>query len=238
MAFSGGWSRRHFYSEPIYDKLHVVGPEHSDRETADPNPVWDAPGDLDVTPEYMSEYPDADWLWADTPGVSIDMTPDSHDTYGGTVLNAPDQGAAREATYAAPQVQEYRERYLAYRFEDIAESPVSDASLRRGLTADPLNNPDGFRRGWVEQNTVDRKFMIGERFHDRRLNTVNTATVGEDGPPVPSTSGNPFRAMARAITDVAQKPMIRREPPPPDVDIVSDGSEDLYADENPNWVVG
>lgn len=237
MAFTGGWTRRQFYVEPL-EKLHTVGAEHSDRATQDPNPVWDAPGDLDVTPEWMADYPDADWLHADTPGISIDMTPDSHDTYGGPVATAPDQGAADESVYAAPIVQDYRERYLAARFEGLSESPVADAALRRGLTADPINNPEGFRFGWVEQNFVDRKFMIGERFHDRRLNTANTAYDGGDGNPVPSTSGNPFRVLARAITDVAQKPMIRREPPPPDVDIVSDGSETLYDDGMPNWVVG
>lgn len=235
--FTGGWTRRKTYAEPLSDKLHVVGMEHADRSTADPNPVWDAPGNLDQTPEWMADYPDADWLHADTPGVALDMTPDTHDTYAGSAMTAPDQGASRERNYEPPVVQEYRERYLAERFEGLAESTVSNDALRRGLNADPINNPQGFRRGWVEQTFVDRKFMIGERFHDRRLVQVNTAYDGGDGPPVESTSGNPFRVLARAITNVAQKPMIRREPVPVDTSEVTDGSEDTY-DAYDNWVAG
>lgn len=226
--FTGGWRAKQFYTDPD-EKLHTAGAVHV-ADSKDPNPTWIAPGDLDQTPEYVSgDYPeDPDWLFADTPGVVLDQT--NYETHEApqSPLTAPDEGASRGGAFAPPVFQASDERYLSTRFEGLGESPVPTEALRRGLNGDPLNNPDGFRRGWVEQTLVDRKMYDPTRVHDRRLLQPNTATVDADQPSQPVPFGNPFASLARMITNVNQRPMIRREPPPIDQSIVTDGSEDIY----------
>lgn len=238
MPFTGGWRAKQFSVDP-YEKLHTAGADHvADRQ--DPNPTWDAPGDLDQVPPYLSgEYPEnPDWLYADTPGITLDNTDYMSHEAPDSPMTAPDEGASREALYEPPQLQAHDERYLSTRFEGLGSSPVSDAQLRRGLNADPINNPEGFRLGWVEQTMVDRKMYDPERIHDRRLNLVNTADVVADQPGQPVPWGNPFPALGRMITSVAQKPMVRREPPPIDESIVTDGSDDMYDAHETDWVAG
>ena len=237
MAFTGAWRARQFSVDP-YEKLHTAGADHV-ADARDPNPVWVAPGDLAQVPGYISEdYPEPEFLFADTPGVWIDQTDyESHDAPASPMV-APDEGAALEALFEPPVLQASDERYLSARFEGLDTSPVSDAALRRGLNADPINNPDGFRRGWVQQTFVDRKMRDPERIHDRRLNLPNTADLVADQPGQPVPFGNPFSALARAITSVSQKPMIRREPPPIDESVVTDGSEDTYDATETQWVAG
>lgn len=238
MAFTGAWRQKQFSVDPL-EKLHTVGAEHIE-DRNDPNPTWESPGDLDQVPEYISgEYPeDPDWLFADTPGVVLDVT--DYDTHEAprSPRTAPDEGASRENNFAPPVLQARDERYLSTRFEGLASSPVSDAALRRGLNADPINNPDGFRLGWVEQTMVDRKMYDPERVHDRRLLTPNTAAVDVNQPGQPVPWGNPFASLARAITNVNQRPMIRREPPPIDQSEISDGSEETYDAHETDWVAG
>ncbi len=238
MTFTGAWRARQFSVDP-YERLHTAGADHV-ADSKDPNPTWIAPGDLDQVPEYVSgDYPeDPDWLFADTPGVWVDATNyESHEAPDSPMV-APDEGAARQAGFAPPVLQSYDERYLGVRFEGIDKSPVNDAQLRRGLNADPINNPEGFRLGWVEQNFVDRKMYDPERIHDRRLNLPNTADVVANQPGQPVPFGNPFAGLARAITSVSQRPMIRREPPPIDESVVDDGSENTYDATETDWVVG
>jgi|SRR5688572_6470955 len=238
MTFTGAW-RAHQFSVDPDEKLHTAGADHV-ADAKDPNPTWNTPGNLDQTPEYVSEdYPDADWFHADTPGVWLDNTDYASHEAPDSAMTAMDEGASAEAMFEPPVLQSHDERYLSTRFEGLAESPVSTEALRRGLNGDPLNNPDGFRRGWVEQHVVDRKMYDPERVHDRRLNLVNTADVVANQPGQPVPFGNPFAAMARAITNVNQTPMIRRQPPPISESIETDGSEDTYdADTYPDWVAG
>lgn len=238
MAFTGAWRQRAMTVDP-YEKLHTAGSDHI-RDATDPNPTWEAPGDLaSGVPDFVedSEHPDMYWLVADTPGVYIDVTDyESHEAPDSPMV-APDQGASRQGAYGPPVMQSHDERYLSTRFEGLSTSPVSDEARRRGLNADPLNNPEGFRWGWVEQYTVDRKFYQGERVHDRRLNLPNTAFEDTGQPAQPGSFGNPFASLARIITSVNQKPMIRRQPPTIDETIVTDGSEDTY-EAYPDWVAG
>lgn len=237
MTFTGGWRARQFSVDP-YEKLHTSGADHV-KDSLDPNPTWITPGNLDQTPEYISEdYPEPDYFFAETNGVTIDNTDYMSHEAPRSPMTAPDEGAARDGLFEPPLLQAHDERYLSARFEGLQTSPVNDAQLRRGLNADPMNNPDGFRFGWVEQNFVDRKLYDPERIHDRRLNLVNTADLVMDQPAQPTPWGNPFAGMARAITSVSQKPMIRRTPPPVDESVVTDGSEDTYDAHETDWVVG
>ena len=57
---------------------------------------------------------------------------------------------------------------------------------------------------------------------------------------VPSTSGSPFATLARSITNISQRPQIRREPPSISESLLDDGSDEGYAyDSQPgDWVAG
>ncbi len=238
MTFTGAWRQKQMTAD-AYERLHTAGADHV-RDSTDPNPSWELPGDLTTgVPEFMedSEHPDIGWLVIDTQGVSSDVTDyQSHDAADSPRV-APDEGASRQGAYASPVMQSYDERYLSTRFEGLATSPVSDESRRRGMNADALNNPEGFRLGWVEQSLIDRKFYQGERVHDRRLVSPNTAYSGTGQPMQPVPFGNPFASFARIITSANQKPLLRRQPPTIDETIVTDGSEDTY-DAYPDWVAG
>jgi hypothetical protein len=86
---------------------------------------------------------------------------------------------------------------------------------------------------------VDRKMYDAERMTDERLITANTAT-GIDDQPVPANPGaynTPFSSLARILTTVNQKPMMRRQPPAMDQSVITDGAEDLY-DAESDWVIG
>ncbi len=254
MAFTGGWLNRQFSVDPD-QRLHTADNAHSQRGHApDPNPTWELSIDPDQTPEYLQEYPDMDWLVADTPGIVLDATPSDHNIGSGTralpddvssqtvayAQSSVDYGADHKHTFNPPPFQDHTTRYLSARFEGVGSYGPSDEALKRGLNSLPENNPEGFRRGWVEQQFVDRKMYDPERVHDRRLVQPNVATVGTNQP-VPADAGpynSPFASLARILTSVNQRPMVRREPPPISESVVTDGTEDMYDATSGDWVAG
>ena len=254
MAFSNAWLSRQFSVDPD-ERLHTADEAHSRRgHGQDPNPSWEMTVDPDQTPEYLADYPEMDWLVADTPGFVLDTTPVDHNDGAGVkpyandvasqsgayAASSNDRGSDEKHVFNVPPFQDATTRYVSSRFEGIGTYGVSDTALKRGLNSLPENNPDGFRRGWVEQQFVDRKMYDPERIHDRRLNTLNVAAVATDQP-VPEDAGNynsPFSSLARMMRTVNQKPMIRREPPPISESVVTDGEEDMYDATSGEWVVG
>ena len=94
---------------------------------------------------------------------------------------------------------------------------VSNTALRRGMNSLPENNPDGFPVGQAQVNdfAVFRKFAVGQRRHDRRVVTPNTAAAVSNVP-TPDRGNlltSPFDSLARPFQRVFQKPELRREPP-------------------------
>jgi hypothetical protein len=153
-------------------------------------------------------------------------------------VHSSDYGASRNQNHAQPGLQFSRERYASQRFEVPVDTATNVVALQRGLNGLAENNPDGFRQGFDFVPYVDRKFEIGQRFHDAHVAEVNTAAVIKNLP-VPPNAGpynSPFNFLARAITR-SPVPMVRRDPPPIDAPVVSDGSENLYAAHS-DWVVG
>lgn len=242
--FGSAWREKAFTVEPD-QRLHVADPAHS-MPSEDPNKVWGAPAELanDQTPEFM--YSDdmlaGDWV-ADNTGMVFSAEPYAH-TYGNDTSVTPglvdtaaanaaiagrDTGTDYENNYVPPPVQDYTTQYISKRFEGIDSTPVNTVALQRGLNSLPENNPEGFRRGWVEQTFVDRKFQIGERTHDRRWVTPNTAYAETNQPAVPGPYGTPFDTLSRGITNISQKPMMRRQPPSISESVMTDGSEQTYA---------
>lgn len=161
--------------------------------------------------------------------------------------HAVDLGAARRHVYDTPPFQAADERYLGGYVEGFGpiELPALAGGGQRGLNSYPVNNPGlemyggrGYRFGWGEWQTVDRKMYDPERIHDERLITANTVTAIDDQP-VPHQPGpynTPFSSLARIIANVTQKPMMRRQPPPIDQSVMDDGSGDVY-DADSDWVM-
>lgn len=159
-----------------------------------------------------------------------------------------DFGSSAKSNYDQPPFQAADERYLSWRFEGFGpiELPALAGGGQRGLNSYAVNNPPlesydgrGYRYGWVEQFTVDRKMYDPTRVTDERLITANTATAIDDQP-VPGDAGpynGPFSSLARIISTVNQTPMMRRQPPAMDQSVITDGSEDTY-DAASEWVIG
>lgn len=252
--FGSAWREKAFYTDPD-ERLHVADPAHS-QVTGDPNPIWNTPADINDQPDYLYDE-DAvvgDFV-SDATGMVFDTTPYNHSEGGefgvtpGDVATAQsnasvagrDFGASRQDNYAAPILQDSTTRYISPRFEGLEGTSVAPVALVRGLNSDPANNPEGFRRGWVEQTFTDRRMYDPERTHDRRLLTPNTAYVETDQAAIPGTSGSPFSTLARSITNVNQRPMLRREPVSMSQSIETDGSEQpeyMYDAQPSDWVAG
>lgn len=167
------------------------------------------------------------------------------------VAHGTDYGASRERNYEVPPFQASDERYEGFRIEGMG--PVGDliptlaGGGQRGLNGLSVNNPGlpmydgrGYRYGWTEWNRVDRKMYDPTRVHDERLNLPNVADL-EANNPVPAGAGaynSPFASMARAITDIQQKPLMRRQPPPVEQSIMTDGEPSYDPYYSDSWVVG
>lgn len=252
-ALGNAWREKAFYTDPD-ELLHTADPAHAEK-SEDPNITWDAPVDVENQPDYLyAEHAITDDWVADNAGMVLDTTPVDHQDGGEFDATSPGVetiaanavsanrsfGAERAGSYTPPLVQDYTTKYVSPRFEGIASPGQNPLNVVRGINSLPENNPDGFRRGWVEQTFVDRKLQVvqTDRVHDRRWLTPNTAYVMPDQPPVGGTSGNPFTGLARAFSSISQKPMIRREPVSISESVTTDGSEQVtYYDETPgDWV--
>ena len=159
-----------------------------------------------------------------------------------------DYGASRRLNYDVPPFQAHDERYESVRFEGVPafELPAIVGGGQRGLNGSAVNNPplemyggQGFRRGWVEQSWVDRKMYDPTRTHDERMVLANTAAYERNAPAVQDAGpyNSPFDSLARIITDVRQRPTMRRQPPPIVESITDDGSDATDAYEPLDWVL-
>lgn len=234
MGLSGNWlARQQQYIDPP-ERLHTADVAHDQLGQAeDPRAyTYIAPAGSELG-LGVEEYPGQEFV-IESSGMVMDTTPDNHAPGGG------DFGASREQNYAAPPMQFASERYWATRFESNDMVGVTEVALKRGLNGLPENNPDGIRRGWVEQSGVDRKLYVGERVHDARVNTPNTAYAPENAPPVGTSTGSPMGSLQRMIDRTWNTPQLRREPPPFDESLMTDGVTDLdFYDPAPQtWVSG
>lgn len=270
MGVTGSWkNRRTGAYVDLPQALPRLDPAHYTPTPADPTlGAWGAPSVDAVDPDpapYL--YEQVDWVATDVGGLVLDVTPTTH-TEGMAQVNytegftlpggaAPgdvamlaasaaahgrDYGGDRASTYGAPPLQAHDERYESTRFEGVGPIELNPQVFTRGLNGLADNNPDGFRRGFVEQHWVDRKLYVGERVHDYRILTPNTPFVDENAP-VPADPGpynSPFSSLARMVDSVNMRPMMRREAPPVDEGMVSDGSGPAVYDPygaGTEWVV-
>lgn len=254
MGISGTWKNRHTAGYvDLPPALPHVDPAHGQHTMADPTVgAWGAPSVDAVDPApapYVWEQ--VDWVATDVGGLVLDVTPQDHAegmpavayrdgfTVGAVnpgdvdqlaasaAAHGRDYGSDRASTYGAPPLQAHDERYESVRFDGVGPVSINPQVFTRGLNGLAENNPDGFRLGHIEQHWVDRKLHVGERVHDMRLLTPNTPYMETDAP-VPDNPGaynSPFSSLARMVTSVNQKPMMRRETPAVDPATISDGTE-------------
>lgn len=238
-TYTGAWLKN-AYVDPRSAFVPTADPVHGETDTTDPAlaVAYDAPPLTEAGP--VGAYPGSEWV-VSTPGTLIDHTDyDSHEsTDHGTEL-----GADVQLNYSpfAP-TQAAGEQYVNTRFEGLPGQGVSDAALKRGLNSLPENNPQGFPRGQEQVNDywVNRKFMVGERVHDRKIVTPNTADYAHDIPASTATApySHAFRYLGRPITNINQRPELRRPPEPVSDDILTDGGAPVATSPSlSSWVVG
>jgi hypothetical protein len=262
---TGSWKQaRTFLTDPA-TALHEIDPRHfGGQEPEDTNnPSWQNPDPAPaggVSPDYMVDYVGNEWYPYNAYGADFDHTPhDSSVGYAGSsgegmtdAQNRAEAGAAHEMGYGASvqsnvgnaltlrPVDQADERYVVERFESDRAVQLNPAVASRGFNGQSLNSDEALiRPGLVEMPFVHRKMLApAQRVHDARLYTPNTATVPTDAPPVPTPWGNPYSKLARAMTRTWQTPMVRRDPPPMDEQLVEDGADAQYAVVGDEWVIG
>jgi hypothetical protein len=254
MAYSGGWKNR-AYIEPGR-AIYQPDPAHAALDTPDPNAfTYDAPPLPDAG--YGQEFTGME-VFVQLPGVTLDTTPDNHDGDGvGHPTRLDDQemqadserahgtnyGASRKSNFY-PGPFDFAGEHQVHTIVgglDVGSTAVNTVALQRGLNGLAENNPEGFRPGQTELWRFDRKFYEGERRHDQRVVTLNTAYQPSNVPP-PSREkftpySSPFGSLARPLTRVWQRPEVRRDPTGLSEGITTDGAADYSDPIGSEWVM-
>lgn len=247
---SGQWLRSAYVQADR--TLHTADPAHAITDTT-PAESWTYDGPPMQETAYLTPYIGEEWVvqtggapvipdQTATDGVPsavqptdlayVDMVMPSHSASTGTTL-------VQNSAHGTPMTF-YDERTLVPRVQTNVDTQVSTVALQRGLNGLPENNPEGYREGYDTQVWVDRHLAIGERVHDHRVVTPNTAEAPVNAPPAGNPYTPPFASLARAIVDVRQTPEMRRDPITPNDAVMAAQPPDVgglypaYA----NWVVG
>lgn len=247
MPLTGAWLEARRARDPSQAVLHEVDLRHSKREEVDAStdpPIWQAPAYEETAPAP----PEIGLEWVtnpqDAPGVVLDYPSRDHSS-------SPGHQVSQSGTegWNNTSLQFSDTEYVT----DVTEgqpgsvSHIDEVALRRGLNADPQNNPpqssylgEGFRRGNYFQWVTRRKFSPPWRRHSFRVVLPQTAYVGGDAPP--PDHGNqytsPFSSMARNIRNINARPQLRRTPSPVDETVMTDGTETAYLSHVDDWVTG
>jgi hypothetical protein len=245
--------------------VHTADPAHADLSQPDPNaPTYTAPDGTTQTgfgiPDYewmggqgvLIEYSPQDH------DLGIGETAHPSDPYiGGTGLGGGELTQSKErarlhgesygadAEYNPAPMQFRSERYGTIRSDGFGPTISNDAPTGwRGTfgNSSPENNPpvegwpDGFRRGSdLMVVGVDRKFYLGERYHDRHVVTPNDAepATRQTRGTGPSAYLSPFDAAKRAITRAWNTPAKLETPPDYSQDIIAESPSENSV--MPDW---
>lgn len=230
MTISGTWRAGAYTApgstRPEPDRRHETAPPEDAAQVA----VYTAPPQDDAG--ARGEYPGMDYV-VETGGRIVDTTNlRDHSPDGG------DHGGAVAAAFGERAPAFSDERYATDAFELTPATEVNPVALQRGLNGLPQNNPEGFRAGWWREPWANRRFPIGERHNDERVLLPDTAYADAGSQPLDDGAYPvPFGSLARSITNVAQRPLQRREPPPMGADLVDDGSPFVQAAVGSEWVM-
>lgn len=257
MAFSGAWLRSNGPFEYVdMQRVHTADPAHGEVSEVDPNsPGYTAPAG---TTQTGFGIPDHEWMGGQgitleySPqehdlGIGEHAAP-SDPYIGGSGLGGGEltrtqrtmpvhaQSYGADLEYNSPPMQFATERYGTIRSDGLGATPVTGTGWRGTFgNSTPENNPSvpgwplGFRLGSdLMVVGVDRKFYLGERYHDRHVTSPNDA-----GAPTRQTRGtgpspylSPFDAARRAITRAWNTPAQLESPPDFSNDITSNAPTD------------
>lgn len=253
MTYTGAWKNRSAYVEPGR-VIYQPDPTHGSLDAPDVNAFTYAAPPLPDT-GYQNEFVGMEW-YAPLPGITLDTTPETHDGPGHpTRLDDQEMQADSERAHAQNYGASRKSNFTPGPFDfagevqvhtvveglGVGSTAVNPTALQRGLNGLAENNPDGFREGQTHLWRFDRKFYEGERRHDQRVVTLNTAYMPSNIPP-PSESkftpySSPFGSMARGMTRIWQRPEIRRDPVGLSEGITTDGAADYSDPIGSEWVM-
>lgn len=254
MPISGSFLQANRRPDPQQAVLHEPDPQHDERGAVDENVTWDGQPYQEVAP--APNVVGLEWVTSAV-GTLLDQTPTGHDTGGPftsdagpaqlSAAHAVDQGADELHVRRPAPFQFQSDRYDTFDVEGMGSpNAISDVALRRGLDSDPVNNPPlesyggaGWRHGLYRFFGVEHDYSPPQRVHTYRVVTPNVATVVADAPPPddPGPYNPPFGSLARAITQLSRRPMIRRVPEPIDVSEVDDGLDQAPVPAVHDWVL-
>lgn len=244
-TYTGAWKARAVspYYEPEEPVKHVSDPAHSQTNTLDPRRVdWQAPPLQDNGYTPGGQYPGSEWVIGSTAGP-IDQTPEDHSTPNyGTDPHQVDYGGVAVTVKGDAVLGYPGQRDEALRYEDNGPIPTNVVAVQRGLNSYDQNNPQGFRRGFVDWWRSNRPSRMVDRQHVGRPVWPNTATFPTDVPaPVDqwSNTTSPFNSFARTVLNTWMRPQARREPGGIDDGTGGDGAGAVLS-QTPvaSWVVG
>jgi hypothetical protein len=229
--YSGAWLRS-AYVDPKAAYVPTASAEHGqDQGEGTHAYAHQAP----ALPEPGSSETFVGMSWLDSVtnmlGTVIDRTSgESHDAPEGPGAHAVNEGAARAGYFSDRAATQFAgETYATVNFDSTPSPGVSNVALRRGMNSLPENNPEGFPLGRAQVNdfAVFRKFAVGQRRHDRRVITPNTATAPSNvpAPDRGNVMTSPYDSLARPFQRIFQRPGLRREPP--------SASDDLQTEATP-----
>lgn len=231
MPLSGSWLQAKRARDPDQAPLHQADPEHFQPGSVDQVPTWQAPPYQEVAPSRPALG--FEWI-ARSPGLVVPEAPweDGHDHFPGHQV---DDGGLYQRSPGV-RAQHSDESYETDVFDGLGGdvSRIDDTTLRRGLNAEPQNNPPdesygglGFRPGRYAHWNLWRKMAPPWRIHDQRVGAFAVVTAIGDAPtPAPAGPYNsPFSSLARVRRTVNARPQMRRIPEQFDEAIMTDGSE-------------
>jgi len=250
LPVTGAWLRQTTWArQPQFAEPHTLDPGHRVPGIEDPNPVWQGEPYQEVAP--ADDMVGLEWV-TNVAGLVLDQTPPGH-LEGGPHDHDPSQAElyrAHSRDFGADDASTRHEPKFAFSTDrrDATETilgeeyapGVTDVALRRGLTADPINNPPlasylgrSYRPGYYRYTWYEHDFSPPDRRHDYRMVRPNLASVVADAPPPaePGPYNSPFSSLARAIRNVGRKPMLRRVPETISEPVMTDGLDQAPAEQ-------
>jgi hypothetical protein len=259
-GYAGAWRRQSTYVDRALPPGPGVDPAHLRPDLRDPGQVPAGYPRTDFAPLFLTQPSDDAYAHeVDTPGVTLDVEPITHESGEGSVIHpAPVQGAKpgsptllphdvsrgadKRMILAPTDARAHDEKPLTERWEQEPIAVPSLVAVQRGTNALAVNNPDGFRNGWSVRRFYHRWMPHEYMRHDERPLRPGGAASAVQSPAVAAGAWNryvsPFGWNQVAAGSLLQLPIMRRNPPQPqDAPGIGDGS----ADASPvpgDWVVG
>ena len=247
-TYTGAWSRAQFFEVP--ESVHVQDPAHGVQgQVPDPNQA-DRETPPFSTPPYMDAYVDPDALDDAATVVTVQgqlvLDQSDYTDHGSSQNHAEDLGAPRALQWTEKRIigpGETYEHTIVDAFGPRGMTPT-DENLRRGINADPINNPTvdplngaplydgrGFRWGIIENFTRgrDRSFLAKPVRTDHGIRAIYPNTAFQAAESRKPQDQPLYRSLARMIQTTSKRPMLRQAPTP---------IGETTLDETPNPPVG